>query len=78
MNDFVDLTDEFNDLLEAYSIGEEPAAVVDLDAWSSADLNRICELSEQVLTLRGEQRSTPSEFPFDAAGEYDGSGLPLE
>ena len=56
MNDFGDMTDEFNELLQIYQVGpEEDLQVVDLDAWNTGDLLRMIELAEHVLQLRGDQ-----------------------
>jgi hypothetical protein len=55
MNDIVDLTDTFSDLVENYT--GEFGAIVDLDAWATEDLTAIAEIIERVLEERAyEQR----------------------
>lgn len=72
--DTVDITDQMNDLLEAYSLGEGGITVVDLDAWATADLNLLATLAEQMLEQRGEQRAERDDYST-LQGEYDASGL---
>lgn len=51
MNDYTDLSDEFQDLIDNYT--GEFGAVVDLDAWSSDDLMRVIRIMERILEMRG-------------------------
>lgn len=58
MNDFADLTDSFQDILDFYT--GEYGAVVDLDAWNTDDLMTVIRIVENVLELRGAEYA-PSE-----------------
>ena len=50
MNDIVDLTDAFNDIIDEYT--GELGGIVDLDAWHISDIERCMQILEQVLQLR--------------------------
>ena len=70
-NDAADLTDQFNELLEEYTVGEEGSfAVVDFDSWSTDDLRRVQELVIQVLTIRASEYMEEG-LPVPDIDEYD-------
>lgn len=50
MNDFADLTDRLNEILEAYT---EADTLVDLDSWAVEDLIEVIEILQQALYLLG-------------------------
>ena len=53
MNDYADLTEEFQDLIDNYS--GEYGGVVDLDAWNTADIMRVIRIMERTLELKGAE-----------------------
>lgn len=71
-NNIVDLTDQFNDILSEYDVGDH---AVDLDAWSTWDLMDVLQLMEQALLLRGEELPVRPDTS-DAEKEYDDAMLP--
>lgn len=56
IDEIIELTDEFNALLEEYlGDGEEGMIVVDLDAWATCDLLAVQDIFMTALELRAEQ-----------------------
>lgn len=55
MNDFVDLTDILNSILDEYAYGEDGAAVVDLDSWETEDLREARDAISAALRIRDSE-----------------------
>jgi hypothetical protein len=59
MNDTVDLTDTFNDLVEHYTgeLGVGECGVVDLDAWATEDLEMVIRIFERAIEERANEQA---------------------
>ncbi len=59
MNDYADLTDELNEILEGYAYDDagviSKLVIMDLDSWASADVQRVQDIMLQVRQMRSEQ-----------------------
>lgn len=77
MNDIVDLTDTFNDIVSEYLIGEDGEIVVDLDAWATEDLVQLRDLITAALQVRASEYMDRGLALQDSEDEYLEEGYPV-